>query len=135
MVFTRKSSLCSRRNLSAMITAALFFTCGCGQDARSFTLDPAAAKQSLEKALTAWKSGASPDSLKASEPAIVVGDWAWSDGYKLNSFRVLEERSQGPNLHCTVELMVTGPKARTAKQKATYTVSTSPLVTVIRDDI
>jgi hypothetical protein len=117
--------------VGALLTAA-----GCGgSDARSLALDPTAAKQSLEKALTAWKSGQTPDSLKTSDPAIVVGDWSWSQGYKLTSFKVLNEKSQGPNLCCTVELVVAAPKARAAKQTASYTVTTSPQVTVIRDDV
>lgn len=120
--------------LLAMAGATLMLS-GCGDDARSVALDPTAARQSLETALGAWKSGQTPESLKAGEPSIIVGDWTWSQGYKLTSFRVLEEKNQGANLYCTVELVVSGPKARAAKQRANYTVSTSPKVTVIRDDI
>ncbi len=128
------SALGIRCALLALAGATMLFS-SCSADARSLPLDSNAARQSLETALGAWKSGQTPESLKAGEPSIIVGDWTWSQGYKLTSFRVLEEKSQGPNLYCTVELVVSGPKARAAKQKATYTVSTSPQVTVIRDDI
>lgn len=123
------------KSVLAAFAVVVVIAGGCGQDARSLPLDPTAARKSLDTALTAWKSGATQDSLKSREPSIIVGDWAWSNGYKLASYKVLDEKALGPNLNCSVELVLAGPQSRTLKQKATYTVTTNPAITVIRDDI
>jgi hypothetical protein len=117
-----------------LFAVACLLGAGCTDSgAKSLTLDEALAKESLLKTLDAWKAGKPIDALKTQEPAIITGDWAWEQGYKLKEYRFTGgDHSDGANLHCNVELTVIDKSNRPAKQTAVFVIGTSPVITVFR---
>lgn len=119
------------RAVRAMIlTICGLLAAGCGGNADR-PLDQDGARQSLQTALTAWKDGKKPTDLK---PGIIVGDTDWEAGTKLVDFKILtEETNDGSNLHIPAELTLKPAQGPEKKTNATYTVGTSPVITVIRE--
>jgi len=104
---------------------------GCGQTARSLSVDKAAARDVCAKFLNAWKEGKSPKDLA---PAIIGRDSDWESGKVLESFEVLpEERTDGANLMLTVRRTVLND-GQQEQQEVGYVISTSPRVTIFRTD-
>lgn len=115
------------RVLRAFPLLMLLFIGGCSQETPSHPLDTNVARESVRKAMQAWVDGKTPQDLK---PGIVVGDPAWEQGTKLESFEILdkEENSDGSNLYVRVARKFAG--AGTGEAKVTYIVGTSPVVTI-----
>ena len=103
--------------------------CGCTQAPKELPLDPALARNSLQKAMEAWVEGKAPEDLKP----IIVGDPDWKNGKKLTSFEILtkEETSDGSNLHIqVVRKFGESGEAEGAESPVTYIVGTSPVITI-----
>lgn len=104
---------------------------GCTQTSRDLALDEAKAREACTTALEAWKAAKQPADL---QPDIIASDYAWKDGQTLVSFELLPgETSDGTNLNIPVKLTLKNAQGKESISKATYTVGTSPVVTVIRD--
>ncbi len=124
------SAACGWLAVAALLAAAA----GCGSaNARSLSLDPVLAKQSLTTFLETWKQGKDLGALKAQTPSIVAGDEAWSAGSKLVAYKISgHEFNDGANLHLTVELLLSSKKKKAGKTTVTYIVGTSPVITIFR---
>jgi len=110
---------------------AVFAAVGCGQTARDLALDESQAREACTTTLEAWKAAKTPDDLK---PDIIASDYAWAAGQKLLSYEFLPgENSDGTNLNIPVKLTLQDAKGAKSTSNATYTVGTSPVVTVIRE--
>ncbi len=81
-----------KRNLSAIIVlASISFISGCGGNSpQQYETNSTIAKSTIEKALSAWKSGGRVETI-AGKPAINMFDARWQNGAKLESFEVLDE--------------------------------------------
>lgn len=113
--------------LALLVVAAT----GCQRTARDLSLDETQARDACKTVLEAWQAGQSPEQLK---PGIIASDYAWADGKTLVAFEFLPgEKSDGTNLHIPVKLTLSGGNGKESTSKATYTVGTDPVVTVIRD--
>ena len=120
-----------RRLTCAAITACMLLA-GCGHT--SLPLDPNYARTSLERAMEQWKSGADQTALTAGAEPIVMNDVDWRAGSKLVSYKILDSgETVGSNMHTTVELVLNDKKKKPKKQKVTYIVGTSPVVTIFRN--
>lgn len=117
------------------LVAASALTAGCDRGARSLALDPELARASLTTALDSWKQGERPAALRDRSPAIVASDTNWASGYKLEKYTVTgDEKNDGTNLHITVDLVVRDTKNRPRQSSVTYTVGTSPVITVSAEE-
>jgi len=97
-------------------------------------LDENLAAESLKRVLDSWRRGETMESLKQQSPSIIVNDPAWAEGRKLTDYKLKDAgKSDGRNLHCTVELFFAGSGAD-ARQSVTYIVGTHPVITVFRDN-
>jgi len=121
-----------RRAVWALVlVAACALTAGCDRGARSLKLDPELARTSLSAALESWKKGERPAALQDRSPVITVTDANWESGYKLEKYTVTgDEKNDGTNLHITVDLVTRDNKNRPRQSSVTYTVGTSPVITV-----
>jgi hypothetical protein len=75
----------------ALVLAAVLLGCGGGATVDSFHPEDLTARESLEKALNAWKNGGqASDSLTAGKTTIRLVDERWKEGAKLTSFEIAE---------------------------------------------
>ena len=124
-----------RRSLGQffMVTLACAIA-GCFGQSAPDSVRPDLAKDTLVKALSAWKDGSKIDSLQAQSPAIVVQDKDWSAGSQLTEFTLQGEgKAVGANLSIEVELTLVDSAGKTSKPKVWYLVGTDPALTVFRD--
>jgi hypothetical protein len=96
--------------------------------------DRVEARQALRIALDTWKKGAGPGSLKVSEPPIQVVDHQWRSGYQLVGYQVKGDCPLGANLRCQVQLALKNTKGKPLHKRAVYSIGTSPVLTVIREE-
>lgn len=130
-------------SLSAAVIAVLGPP-GCGSGPPK-PADPAAARQALERALTAWSEGKSVESLKDEDPPIVVSDHSWLNGAHLVKYQIEPgDRRAGTDHNFQVVLWLEDDKAGAKskskskgkggerREKTEYNVGTNPILTVIR---
>lgn len=107
--------------LTAFCLFALLIACqGCRQaDVKDYIPPDEAARQALTAALDAWKSGKTPDQIRASQPAINVQDQRWTAGKKLAAYEIVAA-AKGDDDHrrYAVKLTIEGAEP----QEATYVV-------------
>jgi hypothetical protein len=122
-----------KRSLFCLCAVSLLLTAsGCGDGLRP--VDPEAARNTLIKALDAWKGGGQPSALSQQEPSIVVGDYFWDSGRKLVSYKITGQGTTDTrgNLRVPVTLTLQAPK-KPETVEATYIVTVSPTMTVFRE--
>ena len=118
-----------RRRTLVLAAVALFLGAGCGGPAAGKP-EPAKAKAALVATLDAWKSGASPESLKP----IVVQDMDWSAGLKLESYAIDPDAQDDTlSLRCPVTLSLVDGGGKKTERRVTYAVATAPVTTVFRE--
>jgi hypothetical protein len=118
------------------VTIVLLGLSGCGSGPPK-PADPAAAREALERALTAWKEGKSSESLQNDNPPIVVSDHAWNGGARLVKYEIKPgDRRAGADQSFQVILWLQDDKvkgkAKERQEKAAYNVGTNPILTVVR---
>jgi hypothetical protein len=130
---TRKSQFLgfAATSVAAIVLAAVT---GCGSSSPR-PADPAAARDALDRALTAWKDGKTSESLKETDPPIVVSDHLWKNGSRLMKYQIEPgDRSQGADQVFRVVLWLEAQKAKSKEkqEKTEYRVGTNPILTVNR---
>lgn len=116
------------------VAVLLTVLAGCSETSQPDVVRPELAKETLVKALDAWKAGSKIDSLQAQSPSIVVQDRDWTAGKKLQGYSLNGEgRSVGANLSIEVELTLADASGKVATSKVWYLVGTDPALTVFRD--
>lgn len=106
---------------------------GCGGP-RLYKVDPDVARRTLTHALDQWKSGADPESLRAAKPEIVVQDFDWIGGAKLQQYEILGDgEPRDANLVVKVKLTLRDQEEKESSKVVTYLVGTAPVLTVFRD--
>ncbi len=125
----------SRRTVSTFWCLTLgIFMAGCTGESTPDSVRPDLAKETLVKALTAWKDGGQIESLQAQSPAITVQDMDWSAGKELKDFALQGDgKAVGANLSIEVELTLVDSSGKASKPKVWYLVGTDPALTVFRD--
>lgn len=114
--------------LAGLVLLVELTGCG-GSPGLNRPLNQELARKSVGQAMQAWIDGKKPADLK---PDIIVGDPAWDGGRKLTAYKLLDdkERSDGSNLHITVEMEFKDASGRASKSQKTYIVGTSPVVSI-----
>lgn len=107
---------------------------GCGGTPPPTPADPAQARDALKATLDSWKAGEQPESMRQRKPAVVVVDHEWTDGYRLLDYEMGAEQALAGNLRCNVVMVLRNPSGQTVRKKAAYSVGTSPVLTVHRED-
>ena len=111
----------------------LLSVAGCTPKASDFPLDSQAAEEALSAFLETWKSAGTRADLESRRPGLVIGDYDWEAGAKLNGFSILHPGySDGTNWHVEVELELVTSDGRTKKSKIPYVVGTQPVETIFR---
>lgn len=117
-----------RRLMLALLCVASF---GCGGP-RGQPVNTATAKDACKTFLQAWQDGKKAEDLK---PGIIGADREWNAGKKLVAFEILsDEAHQGTQLRMSVKLTLKDDKGAESNSTVSYTVSTAPVVTVLRDE-
>jgi hypothetical protein len=107
---------------------------GCSGSAPPASVDTAQAREALRLCLETWQKGADPGSLKQRQPPIHVVDYQWRGGYKLVRYQLGTDGSLGANLRCHAQLSLKDAKGKSLKKKAVFSVGTSPVLTVHREE-
>lgn len=106
---------------------------GCGaSSAGNYVTGSVPAREALDAALTAWQKGQKLDSLTNATPAVIVGDYQWEAGQKLESYQILQEEpdpADGPK-RFSVTLTLKKPLGET---KAEYFIIGREPIRVYRD--
>lgn len=115
--------------------AALALLCvvpvGCGGP-RDQAVNPTMAKDVCKTFLQAWQDGKKAEDLK---PGIIGADREWDSGKKLVAFEILsDEANQGTMLKMSAKLTLKDDNGAESKSTVSYSVSTAPAVTVVRDE-
>ena len=116
---------------------ALLLLSGCGQRnvAMPPAADPSLARQALERALTQWQAGQTADALAAAEPKTYVNDFEWRDGRKLKQFAVAGPAEEvGVQVRLPVSIDVEYSTGQIVRSQVSYSISTAPVVSIVRDD-
>jgi hypothetical protein len=113
----------------------LLLSCwGCGGQAVPEP-DPAVAREALNRMLVAWKDGQSPDSLESGSPSLVVADYRWRDGYRLERYEIeSDDGPRGSNLKVRVKCWMRDPRGKAVSETAGYAIGTGSPLTIIRDN-
>jgi hypothetical protein len=120
-----------RQRFVSVLLLAMFV--GCGQSAGRVPVNQSAARDACETFLDAWKDGQSPEDL---QPAIYGSDYVWSSGQSLISYEILPaESNHGTSLVLSAKLTLKNAKGVDSKSIASYTVGTTPVMTVVRDEL
>lgn len=132
----------TRRRFSLIVSALLLVTVsalGCGENhVPPATIDANVARQSLERALAAWKEKAKPDSLMQDAKApIHMADEDWLMGFQLQNFELAQGEPKAMTSACVrfeVKLDLTSPQGQRVQRKVQYSVTTSPSISVVREE-
>ncbi len=85
-------------------------------------------------ALESWQRGEAPKSLSEHQPPIHVVDHQWRSGYQLVRYQLGTDGQIGTNLRCQVQLALKTAKGKPLHKKAVYSIGTSPVLTVHREE-
>ena len=119
---------------SWLATLLLMLNSGCGGDSpEAHRVDSRRARSVLEEVLASWKQGQTPESWRQKSPEVVIQDFDWQGGARLQSFEVLSEEPIDANLHCRVKLTLKASEKKMTQRTVTYLVGTSPVLTVFRE--
>jgi hypothetical protein len=121
------------RYRAPLVALCMMIWAGC--DSTSMPTPPSAdaAKQVLDRALTAWKQGETIEAVKKGSPPIEVIDPVWMHGAKLTDYEVQGEgRPSGAQLAYRVKLSLTEASGKKSEITVTYEVGTDPILTVVR---
>jgi hypothetical protein len=114
-----------------VVAAVLIHTSGCAGGGIPPTED--AARESLVKALDAWKAGRTAIEMRNESPEIIVGDSYWKHGLRLVGYEIGSGTFDGKNLRVPVTLTVAQSPRGHRKVAVKYIVGTRPVVTIFRD--
>lgn len=122
-------------NLKRISLCMVFLAAGCGGPSLQAPAEPGPARQALCTTLDAWKRGESVESLRGASPAVQVNDPDWPAGYRLTHYQVADtEARDGIDLRYRVALTLKDPRGRIVRKNTSYTVGTSPVLTIVRHD-
>jgi hypothetical protein len=117
-----------------LLASTLSGLAGCTAQSANKLADPAEARRALRLSLESWQSGVASTSLKENEPPIVVVDHQWRGGYQLVRYQLGADGHIGTSLRCQVQLALRNTKGKLLHKKAVYSVGTSPVLTVLREE-
>jgi hypothetical protein len=134
---TQHSSWSIRSALAAAGLLTLIGLAGCGP--RNVPMPPKAsaevAEAALERALAHWQAGQPLEALAATNPRTYVNDYEWRDGRKLRQFQLAGPAEEvGLQVRLPVAIDVEHPQGQVVRSRVSYSISTTPVVSIVRDD-
>ncbi len=128
--------MASIRSLGLLgMALAAVVAAGCSRGTLPPAADPDAARQGLKTALDAWQAGEPVEAVAKRSPPIHVADDAWQGGARLLKYEIMGDGEMlGLNLCFPVSLSLQGGDGKTVQRKVRYTVGTSPVLTIFRED-
>jgi hypothetical protein len=96
-------------------------------------VDVELARDTLKQVLQHWQDGGQLDDFRQQDPQIVVQELLWSNGNRLQEFRLTENaRAENANWFCEVELTLAPQQdgGKPVTKTVTYAVGTDPVLTV-----
>lgn len=108
---------------------------GCGRGVAAPQSDTEAATVLIDRSLRQWKEGRTVADLRGETPPIYVSDELWLKGAKLVDFTIDQDGELfGTNVRFHVTVSVADPKGKESKQAVKYLVTTTPAMTIARED-
>lgn len=99
------------------------------------TSDANAANEIVISTFQQWKSGRTIDDLRNAQPPIYVAEDLWFRGYQLKDFSVERPAEvHGTNIRFGMKLRLVDLKGKESSQSVNYLVTTTPAVTIARQD-
>jgi hypothetical protein len=99
---------------------------GCGGSSAS-SAGSGEARQTLDRALSAWREGKTLDSLKTTDPPLEAADHQWQSGLHLVKYEVENDRApSGPSQSFRVTLWLKDARSKATKVVTQYDVATNP---------
>ncbi len=116
-----------------ILTLVLAGLCSC--QGKPPPADASTARATLQRFLDAWKAGTTPDAFEQTSPSVAVVEPLWKEGSRLLSYDLDgSEMPAGFDLCFSVKLSLVDPEGTKSEQKASYTVSTSPALVIVRGE-
>ena len=103
---------------------------GLGPDA-----NPTEAGPALQKALEAWKGGATPAELEKQTPSILMNEPDWHAGKRLVDFKMGEPAMYGRQVRCKVQMTIEDKAGQKRQRDVNYIIDTTPRLVIVRDDL
>ncbi|MGV3484453.1 MAG: hypothetical protein ACO1RT_08545 [Planctomycetaceae bacterium] len=125
---------CSQLTAAAGFLACQLLVIGCGPPAVPIS-DVDAARELLDSSLAAWKSGRSVEQMRQQAPPVYVAEELWSQGLQLSDYSIDGNGElYGSNVRLHATLKVAGKGGETKDAKVKYLVTTTPALTIARED-
>mgnify|MGYP000946494099 CR=1 FL=1 len=113
----------------------ILLTTGCFRASKVEASDADVANEIISSVFTQWKSGRTIDDLRNAKPPIYVADDFWFRGYQLKEFAVEKPAEvHGTNIRIGIKLWLVDLKGKEVTQSVHYLVTTTPAVTIARED-
>jgi hypothetical protein len=97
--------------------------------------DADAATQVITDTFQQWQSGRTVDDLRNAQPPVYVADDLWVRGYQLKDFSVEQPaETHGTNIRLRMKLWLVDLKGKESTHSINYLVTTTPAVTIARED-
>ncbi len=113
----------------------LVLSAGCvGQPAVAVS-DPEAAVKLVDESFQAWKAGRSLDELRQQVPPVYVAEDLWRQGFLLTDYSIDGGgETFGTNVRVRVTVKGSGPRGESVSRRMNYLVTTTPALTIARED-
>jgi hypothetical protein len=96
--------------------------------------DPDRARATLRQALDAWQKGETPDAFRE-RTSVTAVEPKWQAGVRLVGHEMLGEgEMSGFDWQCKVRLSLENAGGKKSQEKATYSISTSPTLVIVRSE-
>lgn len=114
--------------------ACILFQLGCTPSTAPVS-DAGRAKELLQSALDAWKSGVSIEESRKGNPPVYVTEDFWRNGFKLREYALVgESETLGSNIRFKVDLKCTNKTGKVIDKPVRYLVTTVPAMTIVREE-
>lgn len=117
-----------------LVAVLVAISSGCGSS-QGPVADVDQAHAAVKQTLEAWKSGKPADHANIGSPEIVFQDEDRQLGFRLINYKPgADVRQAGHSVYYPVELEMKSPRGRIVKKQVIYSVSTGPILLVLRQD-
>jgi hypothetical protein len=118
-----------------ILVIPILITTGCFRASRVEASDAGAASTLITSTFQQWKSGRTIDDLRNADPPVYVADDFWLRGYQLTDFSVENPAEvHGTNVRLGIKLRLVDLKGKEITHSVNYLVTTTPAMTIARED-
>ena len=134
-IHPQPTAITRRYSVSLVVLITWAASSGCGNGGRVPPSDVAAAETLVRESFQAWQAGSPVRELADARPPVYVADDWWHAGFELDDFQI-EGNGElvGTNVRVTVTLNGTHPKLGKRRITQPFLVTTTPALTIARED-